>query len=190
MDLEMKEAVKTVKVVVVGDANVGKTAMILIYTHKYFGFPRVSEATVFDIYPTDIEFGGVQINMNIWDTGGLDEFDNLRKLTYPETDVFLVCFDLTNGSSRENILNVWIPELRERVGNTTPIILVGTKSERIFDEDADRRSYHITSYKQGVQLAKQIGAIEYLECSAKNNECLEAVFHEAAKVGLGWRYKK
>ena len=200
MDLEMDKPVKTVKVVVVGEGAVGKTAMTVTYAHKYF--PTEYTATVFDNYPTDIEVGGVQINMNIWDTGGLDEFEDLRKLTYPGTDVFVVCFDLTNGDSRENILNVWIPDLRERVGQTTPIILVGTKSERSFipppmskgsqfyGDPEGYESYHITSYKQGVQLAKKIGAAKYLECSAKNNDGLEAVFHEAAKIGFGWRYKK
>ena len=46
------------------------------------------------------------------------------------------------------------------------------------------------TYKDGVQLAKKIGATKYLECSAKNNEGLEAVFREAAKVGLGGGNKK
>ena len=181
----MEEAVKTVKFVVVGDVNVGKTAMIVTYAYKYF--PTEYTATVFDSYPTDIEVGGYKTKMIIWDNSGLETFEHLRKLTYPDGDVVIICFDLVNQASYENVLSVWIPELRGGIRQTTPIILVGTKSELRSEVGRKNKSF---SYKQGAQLAEEIGAAKYLECSARNNEGLEAVFYEAAKEGLGWGNKK
>ena len=185
MDLEMDKPGKAIKGVVVGDSYIGKTAIIETYTQKRF--PTEYKATVFDSYPADIEVGGYKTKMIIWDSSGLETYDHLRKLTYPDADVIIICFDLTNQASYENVSSVWIPELRGGIRQTTPIILVGTKSE--LRSEAGRRNKSFT-YKQGVQLAKEIGAAKYLECSARNNEGLEAVFHEAAKEGLGWGNKK
>ena len=185
MDLEMDKPGKAIKVVVVGDSYIGKTAIIETYTQKRF--PTDYNATVFDSYPTDIEVGGYKTKMIIWDNSGLETFEHLRKLTYPDADVVIICFDLVNQASYENVLSVWIPELRGGIRQTTPIILVGTKSELRSEVGRKNKSF---TYKQGAQLAEEIGAAKYLECSARNNEGLEAVFYEAAKEGLGWGNKK
>ncbi|KAG9319018.1 hypothetical protein KVV02_003516, partial [Mortierella alpina] len=66
------------------------------------------------------------INLGLWDTAGQEDYDRLRPLSYPQTDVFLICFSLVSPPSFENIKTNWFPEINHHVPNI-PTILVGTK---------------------------------------------------------------
>ena len=67
------------------------------------------------------------------DTPGQDDFDTLRPLVYPNTDVFLLCFSVVSPSSFANIREKWIPEIKKSrekgAKKHVPIILVGTQSD-------------------------------------------------------------
>lgn len=57
---------------------------------------------------------------------GQEDYDRLRPLSYPQTDVFLLCYSIASPPSFENIKSKWISELNHHCPHT-PIILVGTK---------------------------------------------------------------
>ena len=52
------------------------------------------------------------MDVALWDTAGQDEYANIRRLSYPSTDVFVVCFSVVDRSSLENVRLSWLPELR------------------------------------------------------------------------------
>ncbi|VDP75303.1 unnamed protein product [Schistosoma curassoni] len=68
------------------------------------------------------------VNLGLWDTAGQEDYDRLRPLSYPQTDVFLVCFSLVSRTSFENVRSKWHPEISAYVPRA-PIILVGTKRD-------------------------------------------------------------
>jgi len=172
-----------VKIMVVGDGAVGKTCMLISYTTN--SFPGEYVPTVFDNYTANAIVEGNPINLGLWDTAGSEEYNTLRPLSYPGTDVFIICFSLCSPSSFENVKSKWYPEINH-YNPKTPFILVGTKldlresPETI--ENLKANNMEPVSTEQGEKLAKEIGAAKYLECSALTQKMLPVVFEEAVKT--------
>ena len=67
-----------------------------------------------------------QVELALWDTAGQEDYDRLRPLSYPDTDVILMCFSIDSPDSLENIPEKWTPEVKHFCP-LVPIILVGNK---------------------------------------------------------------
>jgi len=176
---------QNIKLVVVGDGAVGKTCLLIAYTSN--SFPREYVPTVFDNYTAHVMVEGKTISLGLWDTAGQEEYDRLRPLSYPSTDVFLLCFSLVNPTSLKNIKTKWLREVRHHCPNAK-LILVGTKVDAREDKDTiDRlqgQGLKPIETLEGENLGKDIGAIRYMECSALTQKGLKAVFDEAIKAIL------
>jgi len=116
-----------------------------------------------------------------------EDYDRLRPLSYPQTDVFLCCFSVVNPSSFENVRAKWHPEISHHCPNT-PIILVGTKVDLREDaatiEKLNTKKQAPITYEQGLQMMQEIGGVKYMECSALTQIGLKAVFDEAIRAVL------
>merc|ERR1712123_286728 len=160
---------QAIKCVVVGDGAVGKTCLLISYTTQ--AFPNEYIPTVFDNYSANVQVDGRVINLGLWDTAGQDDYDRLRPLSYPQTDVFLVCFS----------------EVRHHCPNA-PVLLVGTKMDLREDPEMMKKlkekQESPVSTQQGHNLAKELKCKKYLECSSLNQKGLKNVFDEAIRVVL------
>ncbi|XP_064650422.1 ras-related protein Rac1-like [Lineus longissimus] len=176
-----------IKCVVVGDGTVGKTCLLISYSTDTFKENHIP--TVFDNYSTNVMFSGVPVNLGLWDTAGQGDYDRLRPLSYPNTDVFLICFSLVSPDSFVNVRENWHPEVRHfSPKGTIPVILVGTKADLRSDREAldylRKKKQAPITYEQGISLAKRIGAVKYVECSAKTMKGVHNVFEEAIRSVL------
>jgi len=174
---------QSAKCVVVGDGAVGKTCLLATYSRDEF--PSEYVPTVFDNYETAVMMDGVCYNLNLWDTAGQEEYDKLRHLSYPETDIFVVCFSVVDPDSFANVSARWIKELRDHCPDA-PVLLVGTKIDLRGDEtiqaELKSQSKRELMFEDGQRLAKEIKAVKYVECSALTQQGVKTVFDEALKT--------
>jgi len=176
---------RPIKCVVVGDGTVGKTCMLISYTTD--SFPGEYVPTVFDNYSAPMVCDGVPVSLGLWDTAGQEDYDRLRPLSYPQTDVFLICFSVVSPSSFENVTSKWCPEIKHHCPDS-PILLIGTKIDLREDKEALQaladNGQSPLKREQGQKLANKIRAIKYLECSALTQRGLKQVFDEAVRCVL------
>ena len=176
---------RPIKCVVVGDGTVGKTCMLISYTTD--SFPGEYVPTVFDNYSAPMVCDGVPVSLGLWDTAGQEDYDRLRPLSYPQTDVFLICFSVVSPSSFENVTSKWCPEIKHHCADA-PILLVGTKIDLREDKETlqalAEAGQQPVKREQGQKLANKIRAVKYLECSALTQRGLKQVFDEAVRAVL------
>ena len=183
---------ETVKCVIVGDGAVGKTCMLISFTTKVF--PTSYVPTVFDNYCANITVDGKNISLGLWDTAGQEDYDRLRPLSYPDTDVFIICFSIVSPPSFDNVSVKWLPEVRHHCPKV-PFLLVGTKLDlRSHKEtlEAVEKEFKTgpISADMGLTKAQEIGAAMYMECSAATQTGLAEVFAEAVRTANSATKKK
>ena len=174
---------ETVKCVVVGDGAVGKTSLLISYTTNSFNTDY--SPTVFDNYSALVSVDNKVISLGLWDTAGQEEYDRLRPLAYPQTDVFLVCFSVVSPPSYTNALERWAKEVKHHCPDV-PVLLVATKVDLRDDPQAvarlAERNMQPISYQQGQELSKLIGAHKYMECSANTQRGVRSLFDESIRA--------
>ncbi|RHZ75862.1 hypothetical protein Glove_209g31 [Diversispora epigaea] len=174
-----------VKVVIVGDGAAGKSCFLFMYSHGHF--PEVYVPTVFENYCVDFKIDGQLVVLGLWDTAGQENYDNLRPLSYPGSDVAIIVFAIDDPDSLDNVYEKWISEIKHFLPKI-PIFLVGTKLDLRNDmqtiKELKKVSKKPVTYEEGFQVAERINAKNYLECSALTGEGLNEAFEQIIRAGL------
>jgi GTPase SAR1 family protein len=133
--------------------------------------------------------------LGIFDTSGQEDYDKLRSLSYPQTDVFLMCFSNLCPDSFESILKKWLPEVHRHCPGV-PYILVGiteveASGERDMREKLSKMNSAPIDKVAGKRMAANIGAIKYMECNLLTQKGLKEIFDEVNRdlnpINLQWR---
>ncbi|XP_036592205.1 transforming protein RhoA-like [Trichosurus vulpecula] len=173
------------KLVMVGDGACGKTCLLLVFSKDQF--PENYMHTVYENYVADIEVDGKQVELALWDAAGQEGYDRLRPLSYPDTDVILMCFFIDCPDSLENLREKWTPEVKHFCPKV-PIIMAGNKKDLRNDEatklELAKMKQERVKTEEGKELVSRIGPFEYKECSAKNKESVREVFEMATRAAL------
>jgi len=180
---------RRIKLVIVGDGAVGKTCLLQTFATGIF--PAEYTPTVFENQIVEREYEGEQILVQLWDTAGQEDYDRLRPLSYPGSDVVLICYSTVNEGSYEAIEEKWLPEVQEYI-EEAPIVLVGTKSDlrEANLPDIVEDEFSPVSEEDGRTLANDIDAKAFVETSAKTGHNLESLFHQAIALALRFKYEQ
>lgn len=139
----------------------------------------------------DIFVDNVHIELSLWDTAGQEEFDRLRSLSYDDTHAIMLCFSVDSKDSLENVESKWVGEIADNCQGVK-LVLVALKCdlrEQGADDEVDengqpKEKKEMINYNQGLEVARRINALRYLECSAMKNRGVNEAFTEAARVAL------
>ncbi|EAY23224.1 small GTP-binding protein, putative [Trichomonas vaginalis G3] len=159
------------KVVIVGEADVGKTC--IAQRASVGEFPERAKATVGAANCCiEVEVNGELISLNIWDTAGQERYRSLTQMYFTGASIAIAVFDITNLNSFK-ALPEFITMLKEKAGNGVKIILVGNKC------DLTDRQIDIETAKE---YQKEINASLYLETSAKTGAKINDLFRAVAEI--------
>lgn len=104
----------------------------------------------------------------------------------------MLCFSVDSKDSLENVESKWVGEIAENCQGVK-LVLVALKCdlrEQGADEEGEtadgvhREKKEMINYNQGLEVARRINALRYLECSAMRNRGVNEAFTEAARVAL------
>ncbi|KAF7347111.1 Cell division control protein 42 [Mycena venus] len=114
----------------------------------------------------------------------------MRPLSYPHSDVSLVCFSVRLPASFENVRDKWFPETHHFCPGV-PCVIAATQIDLRDDDDAEpgKEKMRIPPIMtaQGERLARELGAVEYVECSAKTQTGVEDAFDVVAAAGVKYQ---
>lgn len=102
----------------------------------------------------------------------------------------MLCFSVDSKDSLENVESKWVGEIAENCQGVK-LVLVALKCD-LREQDNDepaadgqpREKKDMITYNQGLEVARRINALRYLECSAMKNRGVNEAFTEAARVAL------
>ena len=109
----------------------------------------------------------------------------------------MLCFSVDSRDSLENVESKWVGEIAENCAGVK-LVLVALKcdlreSDAAGEEDGEGGvgggRKEMIDYNTGLEVAKRIQALRYLECSAKRNRGVNEAFTEAARVALSVKGK-
>lgn len=169
------------KLVIVGSGGAGKTSLLMVYARS--SFPTEYIPTVFENYVTEVMAEKkTVVDLALWDTAGQEDYDRLRPLSYPDTDVVVICYAIDDRRTFDTIPQKWAPEV-DHFCEGVPKILVALKSDlRKGGTGCEGSSGKYVSTEEGQELAYKVGAYRFIECSAKARDNVELVFDVAVKA--------
>ncbi len=164
-----------IKLLTLGETEVGKTSIVLRYADDKFNDSKISTIGI-DFKIKQINKGGESIKVSIYDTAGQERFQRIIKHYYRGANGVLLTFDISNKNSFEK-LNYWIQDLKENADNINDlfICLIGNKIDK-----EDKRE---VSIEEANKFAQE-NNMPYFEVSAKTGEGIKNLFDEVIKGAM------
>ncbi|XP_053385023.1 ras and EF-hand domain-containing protein homolog isoform X5 [Mercenaria mercenaria] len=166
-----KDPDRMFKVVLAGDAAVGKSSLIMRLCKGKF-FENLSSTLGVDFQTKMIELDGRTVALQLWDTAGQERFRSIAKSYFRRADGVLLLYDCTYERSFMSIRE-WMDSIEDGSIKKLPIMLCGNKTD--MRSEAERLGRSIVSYDDGQRLAREYSAL-FIETSAKDgtnvSECV------------------
>ncbi|XP_048754591.1 ras-related protein Ral-A-like isoform X3 [Ostrea edulis] len=159
------------KVIMVGSGGVGKSALTLQF--MYDEFVEDYEPTKADSYRKKVVLDGEEVQIDILDTAGQEEYAAIRDNYFRSGEGFLCLFSITEQESFQATVDFREQILRVKNDDTIPFLLVGNK--------ADLEDKRYVSVEEAQERAKQWN-VPYVETSAKTRANVDKVFYDLMRA--------
>uniref|UniRef100_A0A8C4ZL48 Ras-related protein ralB-A-like n=1 Tax=Gadus morhua TaxID=8049 RepID=A0A8C4ZL48_GADMO len=156
------------KVIMVGSGGVGKSALTLQF--MYDEFVEDYEPTKADSYRKKVVLDGEEVQIDILDTAGQEDYAAIRDNYFRSGEGFLLVFSITEQESFAATAEFREQILRVKEEEAIPLLLVGNKSDL-----EERRQ---VSADEATARAAQWGGVTYVETSAKTRANVDKVFFD------------
>ncbi len=164
----------TFKILLLGDASVGKTSFTKRYCYNIFN-PSERLTIGVDFHVKTIELNNTRIKLQIWDVGGEERFRFLLPTYCLGSNAAFLLYDITRPSTLDNI-SEWMTIVRQK-GGPIPIMLVGSKIDLSESAREVPREY-------GIQIAEKNKMASFVEISAKENINVDEAFKVLTELTL------
>ena len=158
------------KYIIIGDAAVGKSNLLLRFAQNDFKMEYQLTIGV-EFGAKNLEINNKKYRLQIWDTAGQENYRSITRAYYKNSVCAILVYDITNRDSFEHI-STWIEDCLAQSPKTVFMVLVGNKSDL-----SDKRR---VSFEEGQQMAKNHNLL-FFETSAKTGENVDKIFEESAK---------
>lgn len=156
------------KVVLVGNAGVGKTCLVRRFTQGLFP-PGQGATTGVDFMIKTVDINGEKVKLQIWDTAGQERFRSITQSYYRSAHALILVYDVSSQPTFD-CLPDWLREIEEYANNKVLRVLVGNKTDR---EDREIPTYVGEDFAQRNNMY-------FMETSAKEADNVEKLFMEIA----------
>lgn len=173
MSSDKSNLLKKYKIVFLGDQSVGKTSLITRFMYDTFDETYAATIGIDFLSKTMYLEEGKTIRLQLWDTAGQERFRSLIPSYIRDSHVAVICYDITNKKSFDN-LDKWIKDVKLERGDDVIIVLVGNK----LDLASDKRQVSLDDVEQ---LQIKIGAKFFIETSTKANHNVKLLFKKIAQ---------
>lgn len=157
-----------------GDGGCGKTALIQSYfrenfqtdyisTSIYFYFISIYYYLALDLYEFAVEGLGNKFNLTVCDTSGQEGFEELRSLQYGGANLFIICYNVIEPASFNNVQRHWIQELNKEAEGI-PAILCGNKLDLV----EENKNCKFVTEEVANQLKDLCSLFSSHQCSSKD----------------------
>ncbi|MFX1392273.1 MAG: Rab family GTPase [Promethearchaeota archaeon] len=163
----------TFKVMMLGDASVGKTSLTLRYISGFF-LEDLKLTIGVDFYSKALEFQGKRVKLQIWDFGGEERFRFLLSQYCKGANGAFFLYDITNSITLDHLPD-WTQIIRDTAGNI-PIMLIGSK--------LDLERFRSVNKDQGMFAAKKYNLAQFIELSSKTGQNVERAFEDFTEILL------
>ena len=159
------------KVVLVGEASVGKTALSARFRTQTF---QDTESTIGCANAkVDVDVDGKTVVLDLWDTAGQERFRSLTPIYFQGAEAAVFVYDVTNAQSAQG-LESFYAIFQQRAQENCTIVIVGNK----VDLESQRR----VQTSEGEDLAKKYQAQFFFETSAKTGHAVDTLFTQIAQA--------